>query len=74
MSLQKKYQEPITTMCSHPSYLFDNSVRVVEEGQGDDRPGGDGETQEVPGMVTTLYGSCHWSVTALDHQGGTEHF
>ena len=33
----------------HQSYLFDDSVGVVKERQGDDCPGGDGETQQVPG-------------------------
>ena len=40
------------TICSdhhHPSYLFDDSVRVVEERQGDNGPRGDGEAQQVPG-------------------------
>ena len=32
----------------HQSYLFDDSVGVVEERQGDDCPGGDGEAQQVP--------------------------
>ena len=34
---------------NHRSYLFDDSVRVVEERQGDNGPGGDGEAQQVPG-------------------------
>ena len=41
----------------HLSYLFDDSVGVVEEGQGDDGPGGDGEPQQVPGHTGALYGS-----------------
>ena len=56
----------ITFSTSIYSYLFDDSVGVVKERQGDDGPGGDGEAQQVPGGDGSGDANCHRIVNLVN--------
>ena len=55
-----------------PSYLLDNSVGVIEEGQGDHGPCGDRQTQKVPGKKNYQSMNCRkaFGQNHMDVKGG----